>query len=1501
MADQSTISPELINELNESGREFALLAVAVGGEVPVGSVYSPDAGQAVYGQLQGMISGMDQEVPMPIIDGRYEAAAQLLAEKLAADNPSLGFTVDQYSEAILQAGKNITNLNEAFVNGVPVAATPTGIRVVSPDELAQLQQQDQQPQTQTAQAEVRFEPAVEVSEEIRNCVKNISKILADVDPAVGLSPPSESALEDGIADQAFIDNCNGLLANVMKEAGLEKMFSGSFTPEFGAQLSDNLDAAVLVLQGKKAFSAPDEKTKIDAQINFIRNQAPDLIRDLNTLGTTTLPDGSSAFSAVKIQEIVVPNTPEQGSSIDPPPADPPPADPPPADPPPADVDETEVEKPAVVVKTDAEKLAETKVSEINGAVIAVEEGLSLLSNVKDLPVLDKLGKFGIDADEFIDDFLKPINTSDADGDGQKIFDENSQTTTATMIMMLKMVGGDPEADGSYNKTIGDNLQVAILSHPSYQFVRDELKIQGDYTAEEAKALMVGFQPSEEYVALASGTDAEKEAHKTAYDQKIKAEYDQSIFGRLQGDNEELKNVVYLDTMFKGLDTLSQERILDPERKAKEQNQNNMMVNVLAQGLEKFGMLEMVTDFLKSEWGQMLVDVLAFIGIDLSPLLGEEARDLTNKGQLAADISDNFEEAFNKVVADNPNVTDFDKQMELTEKAMLENMDGFVARNISKALLGQDDAAAVRQGIADALSAARGTDNIADARNAFKGVVVEFTQKIEEGRDYAARSEATVDPDSGVDYIRAMAAEGGFTAVDNTPAPNLPAQGGPDQVLDFAASMAPALNDMFTQMLNENNGDISVVREKLVNDFEGDARFASMPEPFSSEFMQAVVLDAVDQASAFDDQDKMAEAFSSTLAGNMDAYLGGEAVNIGEQDFKLDRALNEDDLQNLLSHVTGMSFVAEEDVPDNAIEVSEGVVAEVIHTRDTTDYIDDTRFIYDRDIPIAEFLARDGAALGLKDTIVEGVGENIDPDNRIRFMTRDVCAGLEELYMRAQIHQLFEINGENVTLDDVLALDTEIKPETYIESHSLIEAYISSRDDIDPQRAMAFNEALVSLGEDYGSAKVSPEIRENTVLDHSLVWNQVDLQGLLVQMQKEADIPVVIVQEPEPVIEKIPEPVAVEPEPKEEPCPDDCKIVLEREDNKPPGGFPQAFRDLTVIKLGLNEATESPDSAALRELVTGDGKGQMDLSEGNNGWHPLKDLVSANIVPNQYLLMDFETMGLERPEGFEFDAIVAYQAVGHAIEYHGINYEDDEIKSLAEHSVGFDKDLATRNVLAEKLHNFRDRDGELNVDALNRFYHEEARPGFQSNKDLFRNDDLSKVMSGDNFDERKVMNLLEDNPRRLEWFVAELERSHQRVYGAQGGQAPNPVAGFANLRIMQRDDNGRISVSQGLNGVYDDLESGDARIKFDVQSNDFYGQLMKLEMHLKNGNYLRITPEKTAQVDTNGLNGAFNKQNMDVASNDALIEGNMSSIGANGDVFDDAIGGFTPSNNVSMSA
>ncbi len=354
---------------------------------------------------------------------------------------------------------------------------------------------------------------------------------------------------------------------------------------------------------------------------------------------------------------------------------------------------------------------------IKDAATAIEGLLISIGDIKDLPGVGKIiSKIGL-----ADKLYTPLTASDGE------FGAHEQDLMSKLIMLMKTADGQEGANGRYSETIGNKLQLSILTKPAFSFIRDNENINVGFYGDDEESIKLA-QDLLNFERIKEPADDASEQERALYKQN------QKFYER---HKEELKSINGLNIIFDSMNTLTKSGDYD-NKKAAQVTQTNMMMDMVNSFLPD-GMKTWLKDFfVNSEIGQMLGDFLgAFMGFDVAKLWGEGKAGFDPVEDSIKNLGEKFGKTIDKVMAENKDM-DFADQMNLVTKDIMGDVDGFGAQAAMVLAVGMDETKFINAAIEDALEAAElGKD---------KGEAVDiFLLKLDEiGHKYRNNSEITID-------------------------------------------------------------------------------------------------------------------------------------------------------------------------------------------------------------------------------------------------------------------------------------------------------------------------------------------------------------------------------------------------------------------------------------------------------------------------------------------------------------------------------------------------------------------------------------------------------------------------------------------------------------------------------------------------------------------------------------------------------------------------------------
>ena len=366
--------------------------------------------------------------------------------------------------------------------------------------------------------------------------------------------------------------------------------------------------------------------------------------------------------------------------------------------------------------------------------------------------LDKMPGIGGMISQFglTDTIITPLEQGEIGGD----FGTNSQDLASKLIMGLKMINGDKNADGTYSNAIGQDLRLAILTKPEFGFVRDQIKAAdgtplrlfsgggGALTgasAEDQQQLartLLTFDETEPTAPGADATDAEKAEYQALMQRR--AEFAQT-------HAKDLESVRQLNAFFKSMDLLQQEGIYNNE-KARQTNQNNLMLDAASGLLDQWapGVKAWLQDFFtNSQFGQMISGIMSqFFGINVGRLWGDKddaAALERSKPLIENSFADYYNAAKQELEADGNTPTHAEIIAKSSETIMAKMDNGAFKAAMGIIFKGQDKDV-IEQAVTDALQAAQNSTDLESAQQAFSQSLLESGNKFRNGQELSAEEQ-----------------------------------------------------------------------------------------------------------------------------------------------------------------------------------------------------------------------------------------------------------------------------------------------------------------------------------------------------------------------------------------------------------------------------------------------------------------------------------------------------------------------------------------------------------------------------------------------------------------------------------------------------------------------------------------------------------------------------------------------------------------------------------------
>tara|TARA_R110001592_G_scaffold29350_10_gene106659 strand:- start:34419 stop:38957 length:4539 start_codon:yes stop_codon:yes gene_type:complete len=714
------------------------LAKGLGMDIP--ETYTGAFGQSVVDTLNTKLSGYKATIPQVYtIDAINQRAAESLASEIAT-KLGVGSNSGEVALMISEAGDAVAVLNQS--------ATPVSLRAL-PNTNA-----DNNAGT-TTRTETVMETRTVPDRTLSDATINDNKLVqstftaaigranqmrdsAIVGPMLGLSQPLNNiSRRDGTWDNSSLGALNGVIDLLKERNGLSGQFPESgYTPELGAALKVKMDelknapiydlASAGKLRALNQIIDETSRTRVFAALDRL------------SAGNELRPVGTRQEQVPVEVQVTVPN-PTGGDA---------------ANDDAANDDAGNDVAGGVGTGTgnddagnDAAGNDETNppVNQdvaVGDATFAVEAVLFQLGGQLDnLPgVGGMISQFGL-----TDTIIKPLTQADLQ-DGT--FGANSQDLASKLIMGLKMINGDEKADGTYSHAVGENLRVAIMTKPEFQFIRDQIKsadgtplrmfgagegaLSGGSAEEQqrlARALLT-FDETKPAALADTATDAEKEAYAAKMQERTQFE---------QTHQKDLQAVRQLNAFFSGMDTLQQNGLYD-NNKAKATNQTNIMLDAASGLLDQWapGIKDWLQDFFSnSQFGQMISGIMSqFFGINVGRLWGDrdDAAALERSQPL---IEDNFASFYNAAKNDLGEGADHAAIIAKTRETIMEKMDGGAFKMAMNVIFKGQDEGVIEKAVEDALNAAQNSTDLATAQQAFSQSLLTSGEQFRNGQSLDA--------------------------------------------------------------------------------------------------------------------------------------------------------------------------------------------------------------------------------------------------------------------------------------------------------------------------------------------------------------------------------------------------------------------------------------------------------------------------------------------------------------------------------------------------------------------------------------------------------------------------------------------------------------------------------------------------------------------------------------------------------------------------------------------
>ncbi|MCK5385433.1 MAG: hypothetical protein KAJ29_07615, partial [Alphaproteobacteria bacterium] len=395
----------------------------------------------------------------------------------------------------------------------------------------------------------------------------------------------------------------------------------------------------------------------------------------------------------------------------------------------------------------------------------------------DIPGLGSGGYFK----DFISGVVKPLSKEEL-ADDEK-FGENAQNLASTLIMGLKTLNGEKDANGYYDKHVGESLKKAILTNPQFAPIRnalnDTLELEG------GKIGFYGFDPSikptdaqrkERGQYLADLMNYEKREpieppELAKYEKELEAYRKSGEVGEEpveppevtkymaamdvyeefgKKNKEELKGIERLNTFFISMNNLQENGHYDNEQ-ARGVNKYNMMLDFASKALDKYfpGLKNTIKSFFtNNSIGQLLGSVLGYKGIDIARLWGEK-RNLSDPLEHVKQMKKDFGKIYDEAAKDK-DLGDDAKPAEIVEKAqemandgMNKGLSGVAFKAAMRLVYKGEDKGFMQKVINNAYDAAEGATSKEEASTLFAKSV----QKALDGKEFSVQEKSEIKKDA----------------------------------------------------------------------------------------------------------------------------------------------------------------------------------------------------------------------------------------------------------------------------------------------------------------------------------------------------------------------------------------------------------------------------------------------------------------------------------------------------------------------------------------------------------------------------------------------------------------------------------------------------------------------------------------------------------------------------------------------------------------------------------
>ena len=700
------------NTTNLITPEDFIVGIAKGIGMQVPDTYTRAFGQSVMDTLEDKLNAHKAAQPSVFtIEYINQNAMNALTAEVASN---LGIEQDLAATMIANAGDAATTL-DASATPVSLTSDSGGNEETAPTTRTETRTRTVTEPDRTLSAATRADNRTAQSM-LSQAIGKYNQLKDDDDPAL-----TQMTRRDGQWDQASLNSLNDILDTLKESTGLSAQFpADGYTPELGRALTEKIADLSMIERAKMSLVIDEgERNTLFATLNRLSTAnelRPITMVDREIQETVEVPvDGTTTPQGG--DETTTPGdettTPQGGDETTTP------------------GDETTTPQGGDETTPVDPELERAK------AILVVEGVLSELGGQLDnLPGIGgMISQFGL-----TDTIITPLTEADLADD---TFGANSQDLASKLIMGLKMLNGDENPDGTYNSAVGENLRLAIMTKPEFQFIRDQIKSEdgtplrmfgasggalSGASAEEQQRIARALLTFDDTEPTAPGADATDEQ---------KAQYQQDMQRRdqfAQTYEKDLQAVRQLNTFFHSMDVLQQQGVYDNE-KARQTNQTNLMMSAASGLMDQWmpGLKGWLQDFFtNSEFGQMIGGILSqFFGINVGRLWGDndDAAALERSQPL---IEENFASFYNQAKEELGEGADHAAVMARTKDAIMDKMDGGAFKMAMGIIFKDQDEDVVRQAVEDALVAAQNSTDLANAQQVFSQSLLESGERFRGG-------------------------------------------------------------------------------------------------------------------------------------------------------------------------------------------------------------------------------------------------------------------------------------------------------------------------------------------------------------------------------------------------------------------------------------------------------------------------------------------------------------------------------------------------------------------------------------------------------------------------------------------------------------------------------------------------------------------------------------------------------------------------------------------------